>query len=66
MIMFAERFFIKKNIIHIMKEDITLVEQTQRDILKYISMNGNAAARLPKEQEFVGFRKSKNSWNSLG
>lgn len=51
--MFAERFFIKKNIIHIMKEDITLVEQTQRDILKYISMNGNAAARLPKEQEFV-------------
>ena len=36
-----------------MKEDITLVEQTQRDILKYISMNGNAAARLPKEQEFV-------------
>ena len=36
-----------------MKEDITLVEQTQRDILKYISQNGNAAARLPKEQEFV-------------
>lgn len=35
-----------------MKEDITLVEQTQRDILKYISQNGNAA-RLPKESEFV-------------
>lgn len=35
-----------------MKEDITLVEQTQRDILKYISQNTNGA-RLPKEQEFV-------------
>ena len=35
-----------------MKEDVTLVEQTQRDILKYISQNGNSS-RLPKEQEFV-------------
>ena len=35
-----------------MKEDVSLVEQTQRDILKYISRNGNSA-RLPKEQEFV-------------
>lgn len=34
-----------------MKEDITLVEQTQRDILKYIANNKEAA--LPKEQEFV-------------
>ncbi len=29
-----------------------MVEQTQRDILKYISQNGNSS-RLPKEQEFV-------------
>lgn len=35
-----------------MKDEISLVEQTQRDILKYISENGNAS-RLPKEQEFV-------------
>ena len=35
-----------------MKEDVSLVEQTQRDILKYISRNGNSS-RLPKEQEFV-------------
>lgn len=35
-----------------MKEDVTLVEQTQRDILKYISQNGNSS-KLPKEQEFV-------------
>ncbi len=35
-----------------MKTDITLVEQTQRDILKYISQNGKES-RLPKEQEFV-------------
>ena len=35
-----------------MKEDVSLVEQTQRDILKYISQNGNSS-RLPKEQEFV-------------
>lgn len=35
-----------------MKEDVSLVEQTQRDILKYISRNGNSV-RLPKEQEFV-------------
>lgn len=36
-----------------MKEDVSLVEQTQRDILEYISKN-NSNARLPKEQEFVG------------
>ena len=36
----------------LMKDDVTLVEQTQRDILKYISQNGNAA-KLPKEQDFV-------------
>lgn len=35
-----------------MKDDITLVEQTQRDILKYISQNSKNS-RLPKEQEFV-------------
>lgn len=34
------------------KEDVSLVEQTQRDILEYISKN-NASAQLPKEQEFV-------------
>lgn len=49
MIMFVE----KKKLNHIlMKDDVTLVEQTQRDILKYISQNGNAA-KLPKEQDFV-------------
>ena len=43
MIMFVE----KKKLNHIlMKDDVTLVEQTQRDILKYISQNGNAA-KLP-------------------
>ena len=42
----------RKNSIYNMKEDVTLVEQTQRDILKYISQNGNSS-RLPKEQEFV-------------
>lgn len=36
-----------------MKEDVSLVEQTQRDILEYISRN-NSSAQLPKEQEFVG------------
>lgn len=35
-----------------MKEDVSLVEQTQRDILDYISKN-NSNAQLPKEQEFV-------------
>ena len=35
-----------------MKEDLTLVEQTQRDILDYISSNPDRK-RLPKEQEFV-------------
>lgn len=34
-----------------MKEEQTLVEQTQRDILKYISDNKDA--RLPKEQELA-------------
>lgn len=34
------------------KEDISLVEQTQRDILKYISEH-NSNSQLPKEQEFV-------------
>lgn len=34
------------------KEDTSLVEQTQRDILKYISEH-NSIAQLPKEQEFV-------------
>lgn len=34
-----------------MKEDLSLVEQTQQDILKYISANKNP--RLPKEQELV-------------
>ncbi len=33
------------------KEESTLVEQTQRDILKYIS--GNKDSKLPKEQELV-------------
>ena len=32
-----------------MKEDLTLVEQTQRDILKYISENKDS--KLPKENE---------------
>ena len=36
-----------------MKDDVSLVEQTQRDILEYISKN-NSNAQLPKEQEFVG------------
>lgn len=46
-------FVEKKKLNHIlMKDDVTLVEQTQRDILKYISQNGNSS-RLPKEQEFV-------------
>ena len=35
-----------------MKEEITLVEQAQRDILKYISQSGENT-KLPKEQEFV-------------
>ena len=35
-----------------MKEDLSLVEQTQRDILEYISKNSDCK-RLPKEQEFV-------------
>ena len=35
-----------------MKEDITLVEQTQQDILNYISSNSNCK-KLPKEQELV-------------
>lgn len=35
-----------------MKEDVSLVEQTQRGILEYISKN-NSSAQLPKEQEFV-------------
>lgn len=35
-----------------MKADISLVEQTQRDILKYISQNSKDS-KLPKEQEFV-------------
>ena len=34
------------------KEDLSLVEQTQRDILKYISQHSENP-RLPKEQEFV-------------
>ena len=34
------------------KEDISLVEQTQRDILKYISQHSENP-HLPKEQEFV-------------
>ncbi len=34
------------------KEDISLVEQTQRDILKYISQHSQNP-HLPKEQEFV-------------
>lgn len=44
----------KNNIIHpeMKKEDLSLVEQTQRDILKYISQN-STNPRLPKEQEFV-------------
>ena len=35
-----------------MKEDISLVEQTQQDILKYISQNSKNK-QLPNEQEFV-------------
>lgn len=35
-----------------MKEDLTLVEQTQRDILEYIAKNSDNK-KLPKEQEFV-------------
>ncbi len=35
-----------------MKADVSLVEQTQRDILKYISQNSKDS-KLPKEQEFV-------------
>lgn len=35
-----------------MKDDISLVEQTQQDILKYISQN-STNKQLPKEQEFV-------------
>lgn len=35
-----------------MKEDLSLVEQTQRDILEYISKNSDCK-RLPKEQEYV-------------
>lgn len=34
------------------KEDLSLVEQTQRDILAYIAKNQNST-QLPKEQEFV-------------
>ena len=34
------------------KDELSLVEQTQRDILKYISQNGGDRL-LPKEQEFV-------------
>ncbi len=34
------------------KEDLSLVEQTQRDILKFISQNSENP-HLPKEQEFV-------------
>lgn len=34
------------------KEDITLVEQTQRDILEYISKH-HTNTQLPKEQDFV-------------
>ena len=34
------------------KEDLSLVEQTQRDILKYISQHSENP-HLPKEQEFV-------------
>lgn len=36
-----------------MREDSSLVQQTQKDILKYISDNPNCK-QLPKEQEFVG------------
>lgn len=35
-----------------MKEDLSLVEQTQKGILKYISQRGKNE-KLPKEQEFV-------------
>lgn len=34
------------------KDDLSLVEQTQREILKYISQNSSKPT-LPKEQEFV-------------
>ncbi len=34
------------------KDDLSLVEQTQRDLLKYISQNSDNP-HLPKEQEFV-------------
>lgn len=37
---------------HMKKEDASLVAQTQRDILKYISEH-NLNSQLPKEQEFV-------------
>lgn len=35
-----------------MKEDLSLVEQTQRDILNYIARNSDTR-QLPKEQDFV-------------